>query len=506
MLIRALRSYLPTLFFCGIFLSTVPCKADIRLPALISDNMVLQQKTKATVWGAADPNEKITVKIAEVSQNITASADGHWALKLPPLKAGGPFEMTISGRNRIVIHNVLVGEVWVCSGQSNMEWPVNGAKDAQSEIDAAKFPKIRMFAVEKKVSSTPESTCEGKWVICDPSTVAAFSAVGYFFGRDLYNALKTPVGLITSASGATSAEDWIPKEGFESDPNLRSVAAVQDVDPAMAKEEYKRRYADWVAESEKAKAENGTVPPEPAAPKIAAQPHPSSTSFNGMISPLLPYSIRGVIWYQGESNTRNAPLYRKLFPALIQSWRRSWGEGDFPFLYVQLPNYLLKKTLPTNSSWAELREAQLMTLKIPKTAMAVTIDIGEDNLHPANKQDVGARLALAARANVYGEGITASGPIFNSSKIDGNKIILSFKQVAGGLVAKGGEPLKGFAIAGDDKKFMWADAEIDGDKVIVHSDEVPKPVAVRYAWADNPYSNLCNKADLPASPFRTDDW
>jgi len=274
----------------------------------------------------------------------------------------------------------------------------------------------------------------------------------------------------------------------------------------MAKEEYKRRYADWVAESEKAKAENGTVPPEPAAPKIAAQPHPSSTSFNGMISPLLPYSIRGVIWYQGESNTRNAPLYRKLFPALIQSWRRSWGEGDFPFLYVQLPNYLLKKTLPTNSSWAELREAQLMTLKIPKTAMAVTIDIGEDNLHPANKQDVGARLALAARANVYGEGITASGPIFNSSKIDGNKIILSFKQVAGGLVAKGGEPLKGFAIAGDDKKFMWADAEIDGDKVIVHSDEVPKPVAVRYAWADNPYSNLCNKADLPASPFRTDDW
>ena len=330
--------------------------------------------------------------------------------------------------------------------------------------------------------------------------------MGYFFGRELYQALKFPVGLINGASGATSIEDWIPADGLELDPEIKSVIFAQSGDPAMAKEEYKRRYADWVTASEKAKAENQTPPPEPVAPKVAAQPHAPSSWFNGMISPLLPYSIRGVIWYQGESNTRNAALYRKLFPILIESWRQSWGEGDFPFLYVQLPNYLLQKSFPTNSSWAELREAQQAALKIPKTAMAVTIDIGEDNLHPSNKQDVGARLALAARANVYGDQITASGPIFNTAKIEGDKIALTFKQSGGGLVAKGDGPLKGFAIAGEDKKFVWADARIEGEKVIVHSDQVPKPVAVRYAWADNPDCNLVNKASLPASPFRTDDW
>jgi sialate O-acetylesterase len=301
-------------------------------------------------------------------------------------------------------------------------------------------------------------------------------------------------------------EEWIPADGFDLDPELKSIAQEQDSQP-MEKEEYKRRYAEWIAACDKAKADNQPLPPEPAAPKAAKPAEAPSSLFNGMIAPLLPCAIRGVIWYQGESNTRNAPLYRKLFPAMIRSWRDSWGQGDFPFLFVQLPGFLLKKSAPSQSAWAELREAQAVALKLPKTAMAVTIDIGDEhNLHPANKQDVGKRLALAAQANVYGQNIASSGPVFASSKVEGDKIAVTFKQTEGGLVVKGGGPPKGFAIAGADKQFVWADAEIDGDKVIVHSAQVPHPVSVRYAWADDPDANLYNRADLPAGPFRLDDW
>lgn len=491
---------------CAALLFSTTAHADVRLPALISDNMVLQQKAKATVWGQANPSEKVTVKIADVTQSVTAGVDGHWAMKLPPMKAGGPYDMTISGRNKIVILNVLVGEVWVCSGQSNMSMRVKDAKDAETEIAAANFPKVRMFTVTKKASGQPESECEGKWEVCDPAAAGHFSAVAYFFGRDLFQSQKVPVGLINSSVGGTSAEEWIPAGGFDLDPALKSIGAGQSSDVTMAKEEYKRRYSEWVNASEQAKAAGQTPPPEPKQPK-ETKSAPPSQYFNGMISPLLPYSIRGVCWYQGEQNTRNPQLYRKLFPALIQSWRQSWSEGDFPFLFVQLPGFLIKKTFPTNSSWAELREAQAAALKLPKTAMAVTIDIGDEhNLHPADKQDVGHRLALAARANVYGEQITGSGPVYASSKVDGNRIIVTFKQTGGGLAVKNGDFVKGFAIAGEDKKFVWADAEIQGDTVIVTSDDVPKPVAVRYAWADSSYCTLFNKAGLPAAPFRSDDW
>ena len=481
--------------------------AEVSLPSLISDNMVLQQRTRATVWGEANPNEKVTVKIAGVTQATTARADGQWVVKLPTLKAGGPYDMTISGRNQITVHNVLVGEVWVCSGQSNMQWLVSESKDASAEIATANYPEIRLFTVAKKVSDKQESDCQGSWQVCSQMTVGNFSAVGYYFARELHEALKTPVGLINSSCGSTAAEEWIPSDGLNFEPDLKSIAQEQGTQQPMEREEYKRKYAEWVAACEQAKAANQTPPPEPAAPKFTGGAHTPSTLFNGMISPLLPYSIRGVVWYQGESNTSNPQLYRKLFPVLIRSWRQSWGEGDFPFIYVQLPNYLLTKTLPSDSSWAELREAQSMALKVPKTAMAVTIDIGEEhNLHPANKQEVGSRLALAARALAYGDAITASGPVFGSSKIVGDSIVLGFKPSGSGLVAKGGGSLKGFAIAGAGKKFVWADAKIDGEKVVVHSDQVPNPVAVRYAWADNPDCNLSNKAGLPASPFRTDDW
>jgi sialate O-acetylesterase len=507
MLIRALKSLPLPLLLCGAFFTPLPCSAGVRLPAIISDNMVLQQKTKATVWGVADPNEKVTVKIHGVTGSVTAGVDGHWAIKLPPMKAGGPYEMTISGRNKITVENVMVGEVWVCAGQSNMAWPVKDSKDAQAEIAAAQYPKIRMFIVQEKASDKRESECEGKWVVCDPSTAADFSAVAYFFGREILQSQKVPVGMITSASdGPSKAEDWIPADGMDLDPDLRSLAAGQSGDAEMAREEYKRRYAEWVAATEKAKAENLPLPPEPDPPNDGAKTGPYSTLFNGMISPLLPCSIRGVAWYQGESNTRNPQLYRKLFPVLIRSWRQSWGQGDFPFLFVQLPGFRLKKSLPGNSDWAELREAQAAALKLPRTAMAVTIDIGEDNIHPANKQEVGRRLGLLAQANVYGDDVAASGPVFVSSKINGNQIILSFKQLDGGLVTRDGNSLTGFAIAGADRQFAWADAKIEGDTVVVSSGQVPKPVAMRYAWGDNPDCSLAGKGGLPAAPFRTDDW
>lgn len=507
MLIHTSRPAFLLPLICGALFAPAGGHADVLLPPLLGDNMVLQQQTKATVWGRANPNEKITVKIGGAVQSATAGADGHWALKLGGLKAGGPYEMAVSGRNKIVLHNVLVGEVWVCSGQSNMAWPVAGAENARAEIGAADYPKIRLFTVPKTTSDTPESNCQGRWTVCDPSTVAGFSAVGYFFGRELHHALGTPVGLIQSSSGATPVEAWIPADGFEADPDLQPVALKQSADASMSREGYKRRYAAWVADSEKAKTGDLPAPPEPAPPKVSAKTSETSKFFNGMIAPLLPYSIRGVLWYQGESNTANPQLYRKLFPGLIRSWRAAWGEGDFPFLFVQLPNFLLKKSYPSESSWAELREAQAMALKLPKTAMAVTIDIGDEhNLHPANKQEVGRRLALAALANVYDGRVAASGPVFSSSKIEGGKILIRFKQPGGGLLAKDGDALKGFAIAGADRKFTWADAKIEGGKIVVQSDRVPKPVAVRYAWADSPDCNLYNKAGLPAAPFRTDDW
>ncbi|HWB60479.1 MAG TPA: sialate O-acetylesterase, partial [Chthoniobacteraceae bacterium] len=481
--------------------------AEVRLPAIISDNMVLQQKSKATIWGDADPNEKVTVKIAGATQSVTAGVDGHWAMKLSPLKPGGPYEMTITGRNKITIENVMVGEVWVCAGQSNMAWPLRSAKDAQSEIAAAQYPKIRVFTLANNASPTRQAYCDGKWIVCDPSKAGDFSAVAYFFGREIFDSQKIPVGLIVSAStGPSKAEDWIPADGLDLDPDLRTLAAGKSGDAEMEKEEYKRRYAGWVEASAKAKEDNQPAPPEPQAPGDDAKAPSYSTLFNGMISPILPCSIRGVAWYQGEANTGNPQLYRKLFPVLIRSWRQSWGQGDFPFLFVQLPGFRLKQTLPGNSEWAELREAQAMALKLPKTGMAVTIDIGEDNIHPADKQDVGRRLALLARADVYGDDNAASGPVFSSSKAEGNHIVIDFKQLDGGLVAKDGQALKGFAIAGADKKFVWADAKIVGDTVVVSSDQVATPVAVRYAWGDNPDCNLFGKGGLPAAPFRTDNW
>lgn len=499
-------------FTLALFAAPFLARADVSLPRLFSDNMVLQQRTACPVWGWADPGEKVTVKLGRKNASATAGPDGRWQVKLDPGKSGGTLEMVVTGKNTITVKNVAVGEVWVCSGQSNMEFRMPRTKDAEKEMAAARFPMIRMFTVARNVAEKPAREAAGTWMVCDPQTVKDFSAVGYFFARDLHAKLKVPVGVIHASWGGTPAEAWTPMSVLKSNPALSAIAddwQAEVENYPQAKSIYEQQLAAWNAEAEKAKAAGQPAPPRrPQEPRGPGNYQMPGGLFNGMIAPLIPYSIRGVAWYQGESNIGRAKLYRELFPAMITGWRAAWGEGDFPFLFVQLPNYSARHAEPAESSWAELREAQAAALTLPKTGMAVTMDIGDEhNIHPQNKQEVGRRLALLAETLAYGkEDVVSSGPVFAGMKIEGNKAKLSFKKVDGGLADKDGPPLKGFQIAGADRRFVWADAKIEGGKVIVQSPAVPKPVAVRYAWADTPDCDLANKAGLLAPPFRTDDW
>jgi sialate O-acetylesterase len=494
------------LIFSGIL------SADVRLPSVIGDNMVLQEGVEVPIWGWADPGEKIVVKFGNNSAACESIADlnGKWSVKIEPGKAGGPYDMTIEGKNTVSLKNILVGEVWICSGQSNMEFPLNRAVNAGQEVNQADFPEIRLFTVGKKVSYEPMKNCKGQWMQCNPKTAKDFSAVAYFFGRELHKQLNVPVGLINASWGGTPAESWMSKEYLEDDANFVPILKRYEETSANYPELYKK-YLEardrYRRHAEEMKAQGKALPQEPQSPIGPNHPYSPTGLYNGMIMPIAPYGIRGAIWYQGESNAGRAYQYRTLFPAMIKNWRQTWDRGDFPFLYVQLANWRATRSEPVASDWAELREAQLMTLSTPNTGMAVIIDIGEANdIHPTNKQDVGKRLALWALAKTYGKQLEYSGPLYQLMEVKGNQAILHFEHTAGGLVAKDGEQLKGFAIAGADKKFVWADAKIEGNKVIVSSDKVAEPVAVRYAWADNPVCNLYNKAGLPASPFRTDDW
>ena len=491
-----------------------PVAADVVLPAVIGPNMVLQRGVEAPVWGWADPGEKVTVKIADQTQTCVADAKGNWAVKLNKMQAGGPFTMTVTGKNSIKLENILVGDVWVCSGQSNMRTPVARSKNSRQEVKNAKYPSLRLFNVKLATADKPQSDSQGSWCQCDPGTIPNFSAVGYFFGRHLHKNLKVPIGLIQSAYGGTPAEAWTPYEVLQADDMFRRGVIrfwekrIRDYDPAVEKKLYEAKLAAWKRQAEQAKDKGMKPPPRPRVPAAPAKSsHRPAGLYNAMIAPLTPLKIKGVIWYQGEANAGRAWQYRKLLPMMIESWREKWGQGNFPFLIVQLANYRKRQPQPSQSRWAELREAQLMTLSVPNTALAVAIDIGEaNNIHPRNKQDVGKRLALAARKVAYGEDICFSGPIYESMRIKGNKVWLKFKHTGDGLSAKEGGELKGFAVAGPDKKFVWADAKIEGNNVVVFSKQVAKPVAVRYGWADNPDCNLYNIAGLPASPFRTDDW
>ena len=505
-------SRLAGLVFIGLLLAVSSAAlAEVKLPAVIGSNMVLQREAKVPIWGTADPAEQVTVTLGDQHARATADDQGQWRVVLSPLKAGGPLEMIVAGKNTIKLTNLLVGEVWVCSGQSNMGVPLRGAANAEEEIAAAEYPRIRLFTLNKGVTQKPRLDAHGEWVACSPKTAARFSAVGYFFGREIHKVLDVPIGLIDNSWGGTPAEAWTSRATLESRAELKPI--IERYDQAMAVypealKQYEQAKVKWREASAQAKAESKPAPPGPPAAPFGPDHHQSPAGlYNGMVMPVVPYAIRGVIWYQGEGNAGRAYQYRTLFPAMIEDWRRAWGQGDFPFLFVQLANFQKRLAEPADSAWAELREAQLMSLKVPNTAMAVIIDTGEaDNIHPKNKQDVGRRLALAAQATVYHQNVAYSGPVYDSMAVEDNKIRLRFQHVDGGLVAKGGDQLVGFAIAGEDRKFVWARASIEGDTIVVSSDQVAKPVAVRYAWADNPACNLFNQADLPASPFRTDQW
>ena len=445
--------------------------AAVKLPALIGDNMVLQSGQSVPIWGWADKGEQITVGFA--GQCVTTKADdtGRWKVSLAKLEAGGPHEMTIRGSSgNLTLKNILVGEVWVCSGQSNMEMGIGIAKDAKQEIAAAKYPQIRLFTVTKVRAPQPAADVKGAWAECSPTTVSngtwgGFSAAAYFFGRTVHQELKVPVGLIHTSWGGTPAQSWTSRKALEAEPVLKQVHG--------------------------------------------------SDLYNGMIAPLIPYAIRGVIWYQGEANVGGAYQYRTLFPTMIRNWRTDWAQGDFPFLFVQIAPYMYnrpgKDGKPVEESrrqaCAELWEAQLLTLKnVPHTGMVVTTDIGDvRNIHPQNKQEVGRRLALWALAKVYGRDLVCSGPIYQSMTIEGNKIRLAFES-ATGLKSADGKPLSDFTIAGADQKFLPAEAQIDGSTILVSSPAVAQPAAVRFGWREDAQPNLVNAAGLPASPFRTDAW
>ncbi len=491
--------------------------ADVRLPSIFSDHMVLQKNVAVPVWGWADPEEKVTVSIAGQSRTATADAAGNWKLKLKNVSADSPLTLTISGHNTIVIQDVLVGEVWLASGQSNMGLSVNDVTNAWKEKAEAKFPQIRMFTVSPTPATTPQTNCGGQWVVCSPETVGHFSAAAFFFGRELHQKLTVPVGLINSSWGGTPIEAWTSMDRMEATPELAPVLenwrkTLHPFDPEKAEADYARALESWTNTTAKLKAEGKTVPLQPKKaidPRL--DPKYPANLFNGKISPIIPYAIRGAIWYQGENNAASdlAKLYSVQLSLMIQDWRQRWNEGDFPFAWVQLPNFHPRTTnvVETNyNNWCVIREEMLKTLAVKNTGMAITVDVGEaNNIHPKNKQAVGHRLALWALAKVYGKDITYSGPLPDGAKFKGEKIILSFKHADGGLVAKDGD-LKGFAIAGEDHHWICANARIEGKKVIVSSPEVKLPKAVRYAWAANPDCNLFNGASLPASPFRTDDW
>ncbi len=634
-------------------------RAEVRLPSIIGDNMVLQQGVKVRIWGKATAGEKITVTFEKKSVNTVADAQGRWQVWLGPLKAGGPSELTIKGDNVLTVKNVLVGEVWICSGQSNMEWALVNTVNGNEAMAQANYPEIRLFTVEHNTSTSQLDDVKGRWVVTKPEDAAGFSAVGYFFGREIHQQLKIPVGLINTSWGGTPAEAWTALEALRSSVELKPILdryesslnalpqtkaayeralieweeknlyvdgenkgeALGYANPAISTTDWSKMDlpkqfesaglqldgvvwfrkvvdvpASWAGKdlvlnltaiddydvtyfngtkigSTGRETPNSYIVPrkyavpgslvragrnviavrvfdrageggfgrggemslrlnandhialrgdwdykvelalEPKNPDWGTRPEPVGAAnqnspgvlYNAMLAPLMPFAIRGAIWYQGESNAGRAYQYRTLFPTMIRNWRSAWGY-DFPFYFVQLPNWRARQEAPSESDWAELREAQAMTLREANTGMAIAIDVGEgEDLHPRNKLDVGRRLASLALANVYGKAIVPSGPLFDRFVIEGNKVRISFKY-GQGLKTRDGGPVKGFAIAGADRKFVWADARIEGDKVVVSSPAILKPAAVRYAWGDNPLVNLYNKAGLPASPFRTDDW
>ena len=518
--------------------------ADVKMPAIFGDHMVLEDQLPVPVWGTADPGEAVTVTLGGESTKATAGSDGKWEVKLPAMPPSpNPVTMTVTGKNTLTFQDVLIGEVWVCSGQSNMEFALAGAHNARTELPKANDPQLRLFLVAKKDAHLPVADVVGKWELCTPTTVARFSAVGYFFGKDLRAKLNRPVGLIGTYWGGTQAEAWTSIEGLGKEPTLTHyVDRWKQIDTKYSQAEagypaaqsaYAKAMADWNAkygkdyaaamnqwktDAAQAAQAGKAAPPRPA-PAVAMPQKPvdpeggqgaPAALYDGMVAPIVPYAIRGAIWYQGEANAGRAEEYRTLFPAMIKDWREKWDEGAFPFLFVQLAGFHADDT----ENWPKLRDAQLATLSLPETGMATAVDIGlPGNIHPMDKMDVGNRLALWAEHVAYGEDIVYSGPIFKDVTKEGSGLKVQFEDVGGGLqigqapwVGPGApalptDHLVGFEMAGADGQWKPADAKIDGDAVVVSSPDVPSPAEVRYDWKSYPEGNLYNKEGLPASPF-----
>ena len=493
----------------------VPAVATVSLPSMFSDHMVVQRDRDLPVWGWAKPGETVEVTIDGAQRSTQADDAGAWRVTVPPLQAeDNPFTLTVRGENTLEIKDVLAGEVWICSGQSNMFFNVarimRRMDDPPDAAQPAADDQLRLFKVERETADTPQQDVSGQWAVADEEAIRGFSAVGYYFGQDLRSALDVPVGLIQSAWGGTPADAWTSWERLAAHPELKPIVEryhSEKLQRETIQSEYNDKVQAWKKKAREAKEKGDKRPRRPRKPRQLRPSHYPAHLYNAMIAPLVPFAIRGAVWYQGESNAGRAYQYRTLLPAMIRTWRESWGY-DFPFGIVQLTNFRKPQSQPDEkSAWAELREAQLMTAQqVPHTGLAVIIDIGEaDDIHPKNKWDVGKRLALWARDEVYNQDVVSSGPIYNHFTKEGDRIRLHFDHVDGGLAARG-DSLEGFVIAGPDKKFHWADAEIDGDTVVVESEKVDNPVSVRYGWANNPPANLYNEAGLPATPFRTDNW
>lgn len=526
--------------------------ASVRMPAIFGSHMVLQEDATLPVWGWANAGEKVTVQFRDQKQSTVAAADGAWRVELKPVTPDEqPGTLTVAGdKDSLTFTDVLVGDVWVASGQSNMEFGIQTDSRGADAIATATDSAIRFFFVPWATALSPQpdirpgnppSPLNGKWLVCSPEIMKTnwgwhgCTAVGYYFIRDIRALTHHPVALIATYKGGTPAQAWTSVGGLEQEPALAHYvtnhqALVDNLDKAKAayqkaQADFQLRLKEWRAKVQEATNAGkalpaGTEPRAPLGPD--GGPGAPANLFNAMVSPLVPYAIKGVIWYQGEGNANNfdeAAEYRTLFPAMIRDWRQQWHQGDFPFLFVQLPNMNHRVAVPSEGRWPWVRDAQLRTLELPKTGMAVTIDVGDaDNLHPTDKLYVGKRLALAARHVAYGQDLVYSGPLYDSMKVEGGKIRISFTQLGKGLtigvppantngfVASPASELKGFALAGSDQKFVWAQAVINGDTVVVSSDKVADPVAVRYDWQQNPPGNLYNREGLPASPFRTDSW
>jgi sialate O-acetylesterase len=496
---------------------SLSAQAELKLPAIIGDNMVLQQKQANPIWGWDTPGTDVTVTFAGQTKTAKAGADGKWTVKLDAVPANAkPATIGIKGSSARELKNVLVGEVWICSGQSNMQWSVQSSWDADLEIATAKFPNIRLISVPQVGTQEPQQDFKGAWAECSPQTVGSFSAVGYFYGRVLHQMLDVPVGLINNAWGGSAAEAWVRRDVLESDPRFKllmgnTVKNETYQQSAEAKAKYEAAMANWKKQADEAKkAGKPFTVRAPQAPDgwLRGNARPGNI-YNGVLLPTIGYGIKGAIWYQGESNASRAYEYASLFPLMISHWRSEWKQGDFPFYWVQLADFKPEQPLPGDSDWAELRESQTKTQSAIKNGgQAVIIDLGEANdIHPKNKRDVAERLARWALVKDYGFKLPYRSPEFQSAEFAAGKAVVTLDTFGGNLRTVDVSDVKGFAICGEDKKWVWAAAKIiAGNKVEVSAAGVAKPVAVRYAWSDNPVCNLFSTDGLPVTPFRSDSF